>query len=164
MLVQTLLIASDQLLTGFTVGTTVWFFFIQSPFLFRLMGREKFVPIMMQMTRVWVRTMFYSVTVLLLVSRIIQELYSSLKHSIVVVAWLAILINYSVVVPKALKAGARSHDERKGDNTKDVKDFALKGGSKTQTKTLHQAVVLFVLIMTGALLAHLVDLTAVIIG
>jgi hypothetical protein len=129
------------------------------------MGREKFVPIMMQMTRVWVRTMFYSVTGLLLVSWIIQQQFqSSLKHYIVLVAWLAILANRFVIVPRALKAGAKSHDERKGDNTKDVKDFVVQGGSKTETKTLHQAVVLCVLIMAGALLAHLVDLTVVVMS
>jgi hypothetical protein len=163
-MLYTLLIAIDYLLAGFTVGTTVWFFFIRSPFLFSLMGREKFVPIMMQMTRVWVRTMFYSVTGLLVVSRIIQRQFqSSLKHYIVLVAWFAILANRFVIVPKALKAGAKSHDERKGDNTKDVKKFVVQGGSKTETKTLHQTVVLCVLIMAGALLAHLVDLTAVVI-
>ena len=69
-------------------------------------------------------------------------------------------LNWFVVVPAALKAGARSTRERKGDNSKDLKEFAVNGGGKTETKSLHQTVVVFVLIMVGAFVGHLVDLTS----
>jgi hypothetical protein len=157
----TLLITIDLFLTGFTVGTTVWFFFIQSPMLFNLMGREKFVPIMMQMTRLWVHTMFLSTSTLLAVSLVIKHDYrESLQFYYVLAGWVAILTNRFVMVPNALKAGASSHQERKGDNSKDVKSFVVEGGSKTETKTMHQAVVTFVLIMSAALVAHLIDMAA----
>lgn len=80
------------------------------------------------------------------------------KLPIVAIGWLAIFINKYFVVPKALKAGARSHNQRKGDNSKDVQEFVVEGGGKSETKVLHQTVVVFVLIMSGAFIAHLVDL------
>jgi hypothetical protein len=160
-MLDTLLITADLFLTGFTVGTTVWFFFIQSPMLFNLMGREKFVPIMMQMTRLWVQTMFLSTSALLVVSFVLKQNFrESLQFYFVLAGWVAILINRYVVVPKALKAGASSHQERKGDSSKDVKSFVVEGGSKTETKTLHQTVVVFVLVMAAALVAHLIDMAA----
>jgi hypothetical protein len=159
-MMNALLLATDQLLTGFIVGVTVWFFFIQSPFLFQLMGKEKFVPIMMQLTRLWVSTMFYSATALLVVSLLLLTKEVPLKVAIVAIGWLAITINKFVVVPKALKAGARSRNGRKGDNSKDVQEFIVDGGGKSETKALHQTVVVFVLIMSGAFVLHLVDLAA----
>jgi hypothetical protein len=158
-------LALDLLLTGFTAGTTVWFFFIQSPYLFKVMGREKFVPIMMGMTKLFFQTMFASVTGIVAVSLLIQQQQdnkaSSINLFIVLSAWLAVLLNRFVIVPMALKAGVQSQKERKGDNSRDAVDFAVRGGSKTETKMLHQTVVAFVLIMTGALVAHLVNVIAV---
>jgi hypothetical protein len=164
---ETFFLTCDVLLTGFTVGTTVWFFFVQSPFLFNLMGREKFVPNMMQMTRLWVSTMFLSVSALVTVCLAAPYVLGSsattassitLNGCLLGLSWLAIAVNKFIIVPKALKVGAKSHNERKGDNSKDVKSFVVQGGSKTQTKTLHQTVVVFVLLMTVALVAHTVVL------
>jgi hypothetical protein len=164
--ISTIVVSADFLLTGFTVGTTVWFFFFQSPFLFNLLGREKFVPIMMQMTKLWAPTMLGSVSLLLFLDATVMAMMgttplSSLTMLWVALSWLAIAINHFAVVPRAIKAGARSHQERKGDNNKNVKDFVIQGGSKTETKSLHQTVVLFVLIMAGSLVAHAVDLASI---
>mmetsp|Transcript_41821 Transcript_41821/g.100373 ORF Transcript_41821/g.100373 Transcript_41821/m.100373 type:complete len:170 (-) Transcript_41821:56-565(-) len=169
-MLSTMLLTTDLLLTGFTVGTTLWFFFVQSPFLFNLMGREKFVPIMMQLTKLWVTTMFASVSGLMAVVTVLLRgtttttTGGNMDFYLVGLAWLAIVINKFLVVPQALKAGARSHAERKGDNSKDVKSFVVRGGSRTETKKWHQTVVLFVLVMAGALVAHTVSVAAAIVG
>jgi hypothetical protein len=159
------LIASDQLLTGFTVGVTIWHFFIQAPLLVKLMGKEKFVPLMMQLTRLWIKSIFISSTLVLALSSIlfVSPSFSSLstmKFYLPVVGWLAVAINHFGIVPKALKAGARSHHTRKGDNNKDIKDFAVDGGGKSETAALHQTVVVFVVVMLGGFLPHMVDLSA----
>jgi hypothetical protein len=167
-LLATCLLTCDVLLTGFTVGTTVWFFFVQSPFLFQRLGREKFVPLMMPLTRLWVTTMFGSVSCLLAVGVAGPLLlvtghdtpHTRLPLSLTGLAWLAVAVNKFIVVPKALKAGTKSHQERKGDNSKDVKSFVVQGGSQTQTKAWHQSVVVFVLVMAGALVAHTVAVCA----
>ena len=157
----TALLSVDLLMTGFAAGTTVFFFFIQSPLLIKRLGREKFVPLMMALTRMFFQVMFPTVTTIALASVLInQKLQSSASSApaslaLALTAWLAVAINRFLFVPMALKAGARSHQERKGDNGKDLADFAVRGGSKSSTKALHQTVVVFVLIMTAALVAHL---------
>eukprot|EP00529_Nitzschia_sp_RCC80_P032966 CAMPEP_0113500284 /NCGR_PEP_ID=MMETSP0014_2-20120614/32229_1 /TAXON_ID=2857 /ORGANISM="Nitzschia sp." /LENGTH=127 /DNA_ID=CAMNT_0000394575 /DNA_START=202 /DNA_END=585 /DNA_ORIENTATION=+ /assembly_acc=CAM_ASM_000159 len=127
---------------------------------------------MMQLTKLWVTTTFGSVSGLMAVVTVTVLLRDTTTMTtggnsdfyLVGLAWLAISINKFLVVPQALKAGARSHAERKGDNSKDVKSFVVQGGSKTETKTWHQTVVLFVLVMTGALVAHTVSAAAAIVG
>uniref|UniRef100_A0A7S2Q4N7 DUF4149 domain-containing protein n=1 Tax=Skeletonema marinoi TaxID=267567 RepID=A0A7S2Q4N7_9STRA len=153
------ILALDQGLTGFTVGVTVYFFFIQSPKLGKTMGKEKFVPLMMALTRTWAKTMFLSSTANLATSLYLSS-NDTMNISLVAIGWMAMALNWFVVVPAALKAGARSTRERKGDNSKDLKEFAVNGGGKTETKSLHQTVVVFVLIMVGAFVGHLVDLTS----
>lgn len=156
------LVALDQLFAGFTIGVTIWHFFLQAPTLMKIMGKEKFVPLMMQLTRLWVKVMFVSSTALLATAIWLSYtgIVSSVKLYLVVIGWLAILTNRFIVVPAALKAGARSTRQRKGDNSKDIQEFAVSGGGRTETKTLHQTVVVFVLIMVGAFVGHLVDLAS----
>lgn len=158
---MTLLLSLDLLLTGFVTGTTVWFFFIQSPHLFQRMGREKFVPIMMGLTKLSMTTIFVCVVcVSLTAAANYQQSGNSAQLLWALAALVATSINHFFVVRAALQAGAESQAERKGDNSRDVKDFAVQGGSKTQTKTLHQSVVAFVLLMTGASVGHLVSALA----
>jgi hypothetical protein len=153
------ILALDQGLTGFTVGVTIYHYFIQSPTLMKFMGKEKFTPLMMALTRLWAKVMFVSSTANLLTS-----LYLSSKGfmniHMVAIGWLAMALNRFLVVPAALKAGARSTRELKGDNSMDLNEFAVIGGGKALTKSLHQTVVVFVLIMVGAFIGHLVDLTS----
>jgi hypothetical protein len=107
----------------------------------------------------------------------------SLNLFIVLSAWLAVLLNQffkqfltlpfsqSIHRPVSWQScstvchcthGSKQlQKERKGDNRRDAVDFAARGGSKTETKTLHQTVAAFVLIMTGALVAHVVNVIAV---
>ena len=56
-----------------------------------------------------------------------------------------VLINLFLIVPRALQAGARAiHEADKEKDEHAVVKFAVEGGSTTQTKSLHQTVVLFV--------------------
>ena len=72
------------------------------------------------------------------------------------VAAVAVGINTVVVVPRALAAGRSSARERKEEgDSKSATDFAVQGGSKTQTKSMHQAVVLFTLVMVGGQVANI---------
>ena len=149
----------DLLLSSFVIGATLWLFFFQSPHLFHVMGREKFVPIMMQMTKLWVGTMFLATTALLMVcvgEIILGDIERTSQISLypVAIAWVGITTNRWIVVPRALQAGARSHAERIGDNSKDYKSFAIEGGSKTETKKLH------VLVMTFGLVGHLAEVAS----
>lgn len=142
----------DLAISSGIVFVTIWFFFVQSPFLFSRMGRQKFVPIMMQITQLYFK--------FVLALNVLVFLVSLYVHGTIVitslVALVATLINFFVIVPKALQKGRQSMRERVGtDDTSDVKDFAIEGGSKTETKTMHQLVVLFVLIMVGALISHM---------
>ena len=155
---NTVVVAFDQLCAGFTIGVTVYFFFIQSPKLVLILGKEKFVPLMMALTRLWVKVMFASSSALLLSSVWLSNKGLAVNLYLVGIGWVAMAINYFVVVPAALKAGASSARQRKGDNSKNLKEFVIKGGdSGCATKNLHQTVVVFVLIMVGAFIAHLVD-------
>eukprot|EP00986_Skeletonema_menzelii_P011586 scaffold6032_cov124-Skeletonema_menzelii.AAC.1 len=122
------ILALDQGLTGFTVGVTVYFFFIQSPKLAKTMGKEKFVPLMMALTRVWAKTTFLSSTANLAMSLYLSSNGTTMNIYLVAIGWMAMALNWFIVVPAALKAGARSARERKGDHSKDLKEFAVNGG------------------------------------
>lgn len=156
-----LLLSLDMLLAGFGVAVPIWFFFIQSPALMKVLGKEKFVPVMMGLTKVVFRVLFVVVTANALLVGIGAYLSSSSATTTASLlsmlgAWISVLANRFVVVPKALKAGAASAKDRKGDHSRDVKEMAVSGGGKATTKTLHQTVVLFTLLMVGALVAHVV--------
>eukprot|EP00658_Telonema_sp_P-2_P005557 TRINITY_DN12081_c0_g2_i2.p4 TRINITY_DN12081_c0_g2~~TRINITY_DN12081_c0_g2_i2.p4 ORF type:complete len:105 (+),score=42.92 TRINITY_DN12081_c0_g2_i2:87-401(+) len=71
------------------------------------------------------------------------------------VAAAATFANHLVVVPRALAAGRASMGERaREEDSKDLVDFAVDGGSQTKTKFWHQTVVTFVLVTTSALVVH----------
>lgn len=163
MIPSTLLLTLDQLLIGFTCGVTIWHFFIQAPFLLQLMGKEKFVPIMMKITRLWIQTIFVSSTLATILSTSLFYISSNNENAfqlliLPICGWVAVAIKKCTVVPKALKAGARSVQQRKGDSSSDIKDFAIDGGGKSETKAMHQTVVLFVVLMMGSFLTHLLYL------
>jgi len=152
------LLLADTCVSAGIIFVTVWFFFVQSPFLFNRLGREKFVPIMMQIMQLYFKFTVVLNGAVAAISTLRSE-GGPLKESQNVAACAAlaaVLINLLVVVPRALAAGRRSMRERKGtDNSSSVKDFAIEGGSKTETKTMHQTVVVFVLVDVAALVAHI---------
>lgn len=50
----------DILATSLVVGATAWFFFIQSPILYKAMNREQFVPVQMRLSRAQSTGLWYS--------------------------------------------------------------------------------------------------------
>ena len=146
----------DILLSGSILSLTVYFFFVQSPFLFGRLGRAKFVPIMMQMTQ-----LFFNVQVVLGVALVVLS-YARVQlgiHTVgAVLALAATTVNRFVVVPRALAAGRASAKERaENPDSHSATDFAVQGGSKTQTKTLHQTVVAVVFANVGFVAFHLLQ-------
>ena len=71
------------------------------------------------------------------------------------VAAFACVLNWGIVVPRALAAGRASVEEWKQTEESNAKmDFVVQGGSKTRTKQLHQTVVLLVVITTASLICN----------
>jgi hypothetical protein len=141
----------DLAVSAGIIFITVWFFFVQSPFLFQRLGRQKFVPIMMQITQLYFKTI-----ILLNIAVFSLSFVQQGETTAAAVALVATSVNHFVIVPKALAKGRKSMKERVNtDNSSNVKDFVIEGGSTTETKTMHQMVVLFVLVDVGALVAHL---------
>ncbi len=131
---------------GFVCGVPVWFFFIQSPLLFTELGREKFVPPMMKMTRALFRwTLPIAAGVAFATSTFVFGL--QLPTVLAGVSLSGAAINSVFVVPAALKAGAATHDVRRNDATKTVQAFAIDGAASNGTRVLHQTVVAFVVVM-----------------
>jgi len=147
-----MLLLLETVVSSSIIAITIWFFFIQSPFLFSKLGRKKFVPIMMQMTSLYFSTIFITCVVLFLLSLINSNFNIKIGSS---VSLIAVTINKFLVVPNALAAGKRSVSERDGEESHSTVDFAVQGGSKTETKGWHQSVVAFVLLMTGGCILNL---------
>lgn len=152
--------AIDFFATAFVFGATAWFFFVQSPVLLKMQGREKFVPIQMRLTVV----LFRVLTALLLVMFAASVLHSPLGSPTTLpagIAVLAVLINQFIVVPRALKAGGQSRSEIKGkDGAGSTAHFASEGVGN-QTQGLHRLVVLFVVLMLGGVVVHGLSLLGV---
>ena len=151
----------DAALAGGVLAVTIWFFFLQSPVLFRLMGRKAFVPVMMKLTQLYFDCLLpatAAVAALALMGQSDGYLQQKIAQPHVFFAILALAfaaVNRQVVVPMALAAGRRSAKERAAHDTKEVIDFVSQGGSKTETKTLHRTVVALVLLMAASMTAHL---------
>jgi hypothetical protein len=168
------------LLSGGCVGVSVWFFFLQSPLLFKLLGRKKFVPLMMSMTKLYSSVMFFvtlSVFVMYRVPILLTFIPHLQKKPDVILAFLQSKINFELiydysfdalmtvfishffVIPSALAAGRESAAERAHEDSKSVKDFVVEGGSKTKTSTKHRLVVVFVLLHTFSLCMFVLSIT-----
>ncbi|CAM9936470.1 unnamed protein product [Heterosigma akashiwo] len=151
-----MLLLIDILASGFIFGATVWVFFIQSPVLFNFLGREKFVPPMMRLTKA---LFHWSLPAASFISVLCSG--ANKKHTLNLVfpliSLVSVTINALVVVPRALKAGKSTAAMRKGDRTNDTASFVVDGGAKSSTKFYHQSVVLFVLFMTAGTVLHLWD-------
>lgn len=145
--------AIDLFALAFVFGATTWFFFVQSPVLLKRLGREKFVPIQMQLTVV----LFRALSVLLLIMFVAAAGHSPFGSATALAAGIALvagLINQFVVVPRALKAGGQGRREIKGkDSEGSTASFASEGAG-ARTQWLHRLVVVFVVIMLGGVVVH----------
>ena len=59
----------DVAVAGFLIGANIWFFFILSPSLIATMGREKFVPIQMKLTKLLFRLLGIAAVPLIFLAR-----------------------------------------------------------------------------------------------
>jgi hypothetical protein len=150
-LLRTINILSNSLV----IAIPVWVFFLQSPLLVQFMGRDRFIPPMMRITKLMFHwTLPIAATVAAISSYLLgnTDIINSIEFISSAISLLSVLINSIIVVPHALDAGKRS--TRTADKSKSVTKFAVDGASKSDTKTLHQTVVLFVVIMLAASITH----------
>lgn len=149
-----LALALDAALLAFALGATVWFFFVQSPALLRWMGKERFLPVQMRLTRVLFTALAVAVPAML-VAAVIHGHELLWQHIATAgLATLAALGGALVVVPRALRAGGASlRDLRKDGGSDSVAEFASVGGGRA-SRTLHRMVVGVVLVMLAGLLGH----------
>lgn len=153
----------ELFLAEFVISASVYFFFLQSPILFGFMGRDKFVPIMMHMTK---HCFFFYIPIASFIAALLSLFnnnnnFSNIRCMSALASMIFANINTFVIVPQALKAGAATFGNRKGDNTKSAADFVSTGGAKQGTKFWHRTVVLFVLLMVGSSVIHTSQLVAV---
>jgi hypothetical protein len=145
--------AIDLAALAFVFGATCWFFFVQSPLLLQKLGRDRFVPIQMRLTRV----LFQLLAVLLLFVLCATAVHSPVESVSMVTAGVAALgglVNHFVIVPRALRAGGRSRADIKGkDHQATTTSFASEGAG-ARTAILHRLVVLFVVVMLVGVVGH----------
>lgn len=147
----------DFFFVTFIIGTTTWFFFLQSPLLLRKMKREKFVQIQMMLTKFLFKVLTISLFIVLMLN-IMHTPFISISSISIIISFLAVLINFLIIVPKAIKAGGQSFKEIRGqDNNGTISNFASKGVSN-HTKILHRTVVIFVVIMLVGTAIHGISL------
>lgn len=152
--------AVDLMASSFVFGTTVWFFFIQSPVLLKRMGRDQFVPLQMRLTVVLFRALTVAMTIATAATVTQAGTVSSPAVLASLAALMATVINKYIVVPRALIAGGRGLKEVRGrDAEASVAKFNVEGVGSATT-LLHRMVVLFVVLMLAGVVAHLYFLLA----
>lgn len=151
----------DVLMLAFAIGSTAWFFFVQSPVLVKRMGRDRFVPLQMSLAIVLFRSL--SVTLAVMLGAALAHNADPLSMPVLTAALglAGALVNAVFVVPRALKAGGKSMKEAFTDeDKKSVARFAADGGGEA-SRVLHRAVVFFVVVMLAGLLPHAVSLVSI---
>ena len=141
----------DLIVASFIIGANVWFFFFQSPALIGFMGRDKFVPIQMRLTKLLFRSVSVAAILLVVIAWFANiNILSMLAANLTLAA--ALVANF-FVIPRALIAGGKGRIETQaagGDHS--AAKFASEG-SGPSASFWHRMVVLFVvLILAGALL------------
>jgi hypothetical protein len=155
MLQQTFQFA-DLLLSSFALGATVWFFFVQTPVLIRTMGRDKFVPIMMRLTRVHFKVLSLVLFIVLLLAILHGGLTNNFSLIGAVVALIGAATNHFFVVPRALRAGGRGRmDAKDPADDKSIGTFAAEG-SGPSAKFWHRTVIAFVAVILIGLVPHII--------
>ncbi|MHC4839473.1 MAG: DUF4149 domain-containing protein, partial [Planctomycetota bacterium] len=139
----------DLFTSAFAFGAVVWFFFIQSPFLFKRMGRKKFVPLQMALVKILFKSLTVAIALMLTASLIQNPVVPSLHVCSAFAALVGVGLNTFLVIPRALKAGAKSMRVQDGDEN-DMAAFASEGGGES-TALWHRLVVGCVVIMLGGL-------------
>jgi hypothetical protein len=173
---QQLLVTVGLLADSLVIGATIWIFFLQSPALFAFMGRSKFIPPMMRLTKVLFRwTLPVASAVALSTSLMLTATdacttatYATSSTSWAILSAIAVALNSLVVVPRALAAGAKAITGQGGQSTSTstansstwskTTKIAVSGGdgnTKSVTRMLHQTVVVLVVLMLVGAVGHL---------
>jgi hypothetical protein len=143
----------DVLASSVVIGVPVWVFFLQGPLLFSFMGRDKFLSPMMRLTSLLFRWTLPTAALIVCTCTVALAYdLDSLQMLSAGFSLVAVTINATVVVPKALLAGKKA--TKTADKTQSPAAFAVDGGHETDTKTLHQRVVIFVVLMMGGAVTH----------
>lgn len=150
---MTLTSAINIPIAAFIFGATIWFFFLQSPYLLKKLGRDAFVPIQMQLTVLLFNALLI-LTIALFISTIVQNKITSDVFISAAITLLGTAINKFLIIPKALRAGGSGLRDVKGKNKEGtVANFASLGvGNKT--KIMHRLVVVFVVVMLAGTVWH----------
>ena len=144
----------DIFAMSLAVGATAWFFFIQSPILYKAMVREQFVPVQMRLSGALFTTLLVTLVAVVAAAVVHTSSFTSLSTLTAAVGLVAIAVNKFVIFPRALRAGNASNQlhESHGE-TGTPSEFVSDGAGETATR-MHRVVVLFVLVMVAALVAH----------
>lgn len=143
------IVVIDLAVAGFLVGSNIWFFFLQSPLLIAIMGRNKFVPIQMKLTKLLFRSLSVAAVALVLLAW-----FSGGSQALVgaVFAAVSALVAHFYVIPQALKAGGKGRAETIADGgDHSVGKFASEGSGPSAAFWHRTVVVFVVLILIGAL-------------
>jgi len=150
----------DLLALAFAFGSTVWFFFIQSPVMVKRMGRDRFVPLQMGMALVLFRSLSVAAVVMAGASLALTHSPTSTLVVTALIALAGAVINSALVLPRALKTGGASLAEVQSvDAQKSIGNFVSQGAGQA-SQFWHRMVVLFVVVMVGGVVAHAVTLVS----
>ena len=150
---STLIALLDILTASLAIGATAWFFFVQSPALIKSMGRDRFVPIQMRLTKLLFRMLVYVTLAVLVLSLVLAPSLGPVLAGAVIAAAGA-RDHVEMAEQRALRAGGKGRAEaRKAGDEGSVAQFAVEG-SGPSSKFWHQLVVVFVVVILGGLVVH----------
>ncbi len=138
-------------------GSTVWFFFIQSPVLYKAMVRERFVPIQMRLSGVLLKSQLVALVVLF-VTAILSRSLISVPAIAAAFALIAGTVNKFVVFPRALRAGGESIRSREAEGETGTAVEFVSGGAGHSATQMHRVVVLFIVLMVAGTVTNGVSL------
>ena len=150
----------DLFAMSLVLGASTWFFFIQSPVLYTVMDRERFVPVQMRLALVLLNTVTVSLVVMLVGAILWANAIVSGPVLTAAFGLAAACINRFLVLPMALKAGRQSRRNLEGQGEPGTAvGFAVEGAGPSAA-VMHRMVVLFVVLMVAALVAHGITIAA----
>jgi hypothetical protein len=125
------------------------------------MGRERFVPIQMFLTRT-LAPVLAAGTGLILVAAWLSELTLSAAVWTAAIAFAGALVNQQNIIPRALRAGGQGHRDIRGLDEEGSTAGFVSVGVGNKTATMHRLVVAFIVFMRLGLVPHGLILAGVI--
>jgi len=152
--IERIVVTADLLATSIIIGATIWFFFVQSPALYRALERERFVPIQMRLAKLLFSTLLVAQSIVVVLSLLTSRPTLSLSTGMALIALVLGGLNRLLIFPMALRAGAASRQshEAKGETGTIVK-FVTSGAGRSAA-LMHRVVVGVVVLMTAGALIH----------